>query len=93
MSIRIYFKINGKIHDLLIYFNNINKLKQFFAGFKNNDNFIPSFNTVENIAKKIKNYNGIAIVSHPYGWKGLFKNKIFDSFQGIETVADGVLPP
>ena len=91
-GIELYFKINNRIYDLLIYFKEIRDLKNFFTNFRRVEEFIPCFKDINELVRKIKKYKGIIVIPHPYdNRKGLFKNNglkenIFKNFDGVETI-------
>ena len=91
-GIELYFKIDNRIYDLLVYFKEMKDLEGFFADFRKAKEFIPCFKNINELIDKVKKYKGISVIPHPYNEaKGLFKKKglkedIFKTFEGIETI-------
>lgn len=74
-GVELYFSVNGHLYELLALFNNPEALKKFYNAFRFKNYFVPSYQSIEMVADMIKEYEGVAIAPHPYGRKGIYRDR------------------
>ncbi len=89
-GIEIFFKLNRKIKELLIYFENPEELKSFYEKFIDKQ-FMLSFSNMrefEVFIKEIRKLQGAIVLPHPSSKKGFARRdfKTFD-FDGFEIIS------
>lgn len=74
-GVETYFSVEGRLYELLALFNETGALNKFYKDFRYVNYFIPSYESVESVAQMIREYGGVAIAPHPYGRKGIYRDK------------------
>lgn len=81
----LFFRVEGKLCEVLAYFSKIEDLEKFYYDFRF-ERFVPKFEKLEDLITQIKSYGGAPAAPHPYGHKGLLINKIKINFPAIEVL-------
>jgi predicted metal-dependent phosphoesterase TrpH len=85
LGVELFFKLNGKISELLVYFRRKEDILAFFEEFRA-EKFIPEFNSINDLLKSVKDHDGLAIAPHPYAHKGLAGHGVFGEYNGVEVI-------
>lgn len=72
-GIELTFHIKGKAYELLAYFYNVEDIKKFYQSYRFNNGFLPSYKNVGQVVELIHKHNGVDVVPHPFGRKGIFR--------------------
>jgi predicted metal-dependent phosphoesterase TrpH len=72
-GIELTFTIKGKPYELLAYFLTSEEIKKFYAAYRFNNGFLPSFKEIGEVISLIHKFQGTEIVPHPFGRKGIFR--------------------
>lgn len=73
-ALELYFIAEGKFYELLGVFKDPASLKNFFNEFRFKNDFIPTFETIDEVNDLIKEHGGVTIAPHPYGRKGIYRD-------------------
>lgn len=57
----------------MAYFYTIDDAKDFYKNYRFKNGFLPHFDKVTDVIELIHKYNGLDIVPHPFGRKGVFR--------------------
>jgi len=81
----LFFRVDHKLCELLVYFPDPSSLERFYLEFRFHS-FVPRFDSLDDLVKKVKAYGGAVAAPHPYGHKGLLINKEKINFSAIEVL-------
>lgn len=72
-GIELTFAIKGRPYEILAYFYNIEDAEKFYREYRFGNGFLPTFKNVSEVINLIDKYNGVEVVPHPFGRKGIFR--------------------
>jgi len=72
-GIELMFTVNGRVYELLAYFNQEAEIRGFYQEYRYSNGFMPSFGSVSEVVVLIKKYRGAIIAPHPFGRKGIYR--------------------
>jgi hypothetical protein len=74
-GVELYFSSQGNLYELLALFNDAETLKKFYNDFRYVNYFVPSYESVKKVADLVTGYGGVVIAPHPYGRKGIYRDR------------------
>lgn len=90
-GIELFFLIDGKVDELLVYFEEKNEMKKFYTEYMQAGRFLPHFKKIEDLVSIVRQNRGIICAPHPYCAKGICTNHLTIDIDEIE-VANGMEP-
>lgn len=83
-GIELFFLINGKITELLAYFETETQIQNFFKEYMQAGRFLPIFHEIDEVTTIIHKHHGIICAPHPFCAKGICENHFETKVEGIE---------
>lgn len=80
----LFFELNGRLTELLVYFKEKKDIVAFFNEFRT-DHFVPRFNAFADLSAMVCRHNGACIAPHPFAHKGLLGHGVEGNFDGVEA--------
>jgi predicted metal-dependent phosphoesterase TrpH len=72
-GIELTFTVSGRVYELLAYFYTEKEITDFYAEYRFQNGFMPSFKSVSSVIKLVRKFEGAVIAPHPFGRKGVYR--------------------
>jgi hypothetical protein len=85
LGVELFFKVDGKLTEMLAYFREKEDIISFFNVFRAKE-FDPKFKNIDELLALITAHDGLAIAPHPYAHKGVAGHGVFGKYNGVEVI-------
>ncbi|MBW6431739.1 hypothetical protein K0A96_00965 [Patescibacteria group bacterium] len=72
-GVELTFSVSGRIYELLAYFFTEKDIIDFYAEYRYQNGFMPSFKSVSSVINLVRKFEGAVIAPHPFGRKGVYR--------------------